>query len=63
LWLRLIAVVFPDHYFYLLGCAGLAWILSGVVFLIWIFPRLFKVPVMDAFGRMHDDAALKERQI
>lgn len=55
------AVVFaPDAYFRFLGMSATFWLIAGGSWLIFILPRIFKVPTEDEFGRMHEKA--KERR-
>lgn len=56
---RLLAIHSPGVYFRFLGLSSAAWMAGGLAWLIFIVPKLLRVPAEDEFGKMHDQA--KER--
>lgn len=56
---RAAVIVTPDAYFKLMGMSATFWLLTAVSWVVFILPRIFKVPADDEFGKMHEKA--KER--
>ncbi|MDO8580066.1 MAG: NnrS family protein [Candidatus Omnitrophota bacterium] len=56
LFKRLAVIFFPGAFFKMLGIASSAWIIGALVWLIYIFPRLFYIPREDEFQKMHKEA-------
>ena len=51
---RWMVTIFPDLYFKLLGLSATFWMVGAFCWLWFIIPRVFKVPLEDAFGPMHE---------
>lgn len=53
---RLSVIFFPESYFQLLGMASTAWIIGAVAWLIFVLPKLFRIPNEDEFAKMHQES-------
>lgn len=57
--LRLAVIFLPKYYFILLALASGCWLVVGVAWLIFIFPRIIKVSDSEDFERTHEEAKEK----
>jgi uncharacterized protein involved in response to NO len=74
LWLVLAGIVFalgfrvaaaflPVRYFKLLEIASVFWLLTAGSWLLFILPKLFRVPIIGEFERFHEEAKKRIQNI
>ncbi|MCR4336760.1 MAG: NnrS family protein [Candidatus Omnitrophica bacterium] len=51
---RMSVIFFPEIYFKMLGMASIIWMAGAGAWLIFVLPKLFRVPHEDEFAKMHE---------
>jgi uncharacterized protein involved in response to NO len=53
---RLMVIFYPDAFFRFAGMAAAAWVTGAIAWLIFVVPKLLRVPREDEFAAMHKEA-------